>query len=115
MICDSCTKGWHQTCHAPTISEELVLSDVSWLCAPCDLKLSRSKATVDVREGKDWTNGIDVEVVREVEGKAITSVASYTDEEKKEWLLSLPVHSLANYILSIEKSTPPFPPCSFEV
>lgn len=86
VICDSCAKGWHQLCHQPNIQEEVVASDLSWLCKTCDVKLAQSRPAVDVTVG-EWVGA-----------------AEYSPDEKKEWLEGLPLHSLVNFILSVEQS-----------
>lgn len=86
MICDSCGKGWHQLCHVPNVQEEVVSSDLPWLCRACDVKVAEARPDVDVMKG-DWAGS-----------------AAYTNEEKREWLERLPLHSLIGYVLSIERS-----------
>ncbi|KAI5480812.1 Rho guanyl-nucleotide exchange factor [Pseudohyphozyma bogoriensis] len=87
VICESCTKGWHQICHDPVITDELVDSDIPWLCKSCDAKIAKGKEIYNVNEGQ-WTAG-------------------YSLEEKKEWLESLPLHTLIGYILSVEQKYGP--------
>ncbi|KAK4051524.1 hypothetical protein OIV83_002664 [Microbotryomycetes sp. JL201] len=85
VICDACSKGWHQLCHEPNIQDELVNSDVPFRCKECDLKLAKSRPDVDVTVG-EWSSN-----------------AEFTAREKQEWLENLPLHSLVNYVLSIEQ------------
>ncbi|KAM0789846.1 hypothetical protein ACM66B_006693 [Microbotryomycetes sp. NB124-2] len=85
VICDACSKGWHQLCHEPNIQEELVNSDTPFRCKNCDYKLAKSRPDVDVTVG-EWSANAD-----------------YTAREKQEWLESLPLHSLVNFVLSIEQ------------
>ncbi|KAM0753333.1 hypothetical protein T439DRAFT_323968 [Meredithblackwellia eburnea MCA 4105] len=86
VICESCGLGWHQICHNPPIAREVVNSDLNWLCKSCDMKLAMTHPRVDVNEGV-WTAGIP----------------PYTFAEKKEWLETLPLHSLIQFVLSIEQ------------
>ena len=86
VICDSCAKGYHQLCAEPNVQEEVVTSDISWYCKACDIKIAQSRPAVDVTTG-DWSNS-----------------DSYSAEQKREWLENLPLHSLVNYVTSIEKS-----------
>jgi hypothetical protein len=87
VICDGCSQGWHQLCHSPAVQEQVVNSDLSWLCKSCDVKVARSKPAVDVAVGT-WTTG----------------GGEYKVEEKREWLEGLPLHSLIEYVFSVEKS-----------
>ncbi|GAA5937975.1 phf1/phf2 family PHD finger domain-containing protein [Sporobolomyces koalae] len=56
VICDACSKGWHQLCHIPMISAEIIASDLPFYCSSCDVKVSEMKKQVTVLEG-EWTDG----------------------------------------------------------
>jgi hypothetical protein len=73
-------------CHDPNIQEEVVSSDLSWLCKVCDTKVALSRPPVNVNVG-EWIGP-----------------PSYRQEEKREWLEGLPLHSLVGFILSVEQS-----------
>lgn len=94
VICEACEQGFHQLCHDPNIQEEHIDTDLSWLCKDCDTKAALARPPIDVMQG-DWVAGLKVGSI-------------YTVEEKKEWMESLPLHSLIGYILSIEKSKSKF-------
>ncbi|GAA5883978.1 hypothetical protein JCM6882_002090 [Rhodosporidiobolus microsporus] len=70
VICDACTRGWHQLCHAPTIQPEVVDSPAAWFCRECDAKIAAQRAGEDVTkdraEGGAWTDGRGEE--KKVEG-----------------------------------------------
>jgi len=44
VFCDGCNLGWHQMCHGPVITDEIVKDETQeWFCHDCQAK--RSKAT----------------------------------------------------------------------
>ncbi len=53
VFCDGCNIGWHQMCHDPMVSDELVKDESKeWFCNDCAAK--RAKATAPTQEaGKD--------------------------------------------------------------
>lgn len=142
VICDSCLRGFHQLCAVPLIQAEVVDSPAPWFCGECDAKMAEGRERVDVcEEGKGWTTGQgeskEVETREEekalvlqqqqLDGTVAGEVAMQVEEEereedeyaekhKREWLESLPLKTLVEYVLSIEKSTSSFPfpsPLSF--
>lgn len=45
VFCDACNKCWHQKCHSPQISKEVVAdTSAEWFCATCDKILHGKKA-----------------------------------------------------------------------
>ncbi|GAA5836252.1 hypothetical protein JCM11251_001442 [Rhodosporidiobolus azoricus] len=67
VICDSCTRGWHQLCHSPTIQPEVVDSPAAWFCIECDAKIAAQRKSEDVTdETRGWTSGKGEE--KKVEG-----------------------------------------------
>lgn len=58
VICDACSKGWHQLCSVPIITNEIVASDLPFYCSECDKKLSEMKKEEDVNVGDEWTTGV---------------------------------------------------------
>lgn len=46
VFCDACNKCWHQRCHEPRISKELIAdATAEWFCADCDRILHGKKKT----------------------------------------------------------------------
>ncbi|GAA6059137.1 hypothetical protein JCM10212_003884 [Sporobolomyces blumeae] len=138
VICDACSKGWHQLCAEPQITAEVVASDLPYYCTECDKKMSEMRKVEDVTVG-EWTDGRGEDkglaaalpvpppaaepgaegaenpdaaqpaaVVPEVDKEA-EKAKPYSEILKKEWLLSLPLNTLVGYILSIEKKFAPSP------
>ena len=58
VICDACSKGWHQLCALPIITNEIVSSDLPFYCSECDKKMSEMKKEEDVNVGEGWTTGV---------------------------------------------------------
>ncbi|KDE07935.1 hypothetical protein MVLG_01843 [Microbotryum lychnidis-dioicae p1A1 Lamole] len=85
VICDSCARGWHQSCAEPNIQDSVVDSDLSWLCKQCDAKLAAREQILDISQGT-WS-----------------ASPAFSNEAKREWLETRPLHSLVEYILSIEQ------------
>ncbi|GAA5845159.1 hypothetical protein JCM3766R1_002091 [Sporobolomyces carnicolor] len=56
VICDSCSQGYHQLCHVPILTDELVASDLPFFCKACDEKIGAMKKEENVLEG-EWTTG----------------------------------------------------------
>lgn len=52
VICDACSKGWHQLCALPIITNEIVSSDLPFYCSECDKKMSEMKKEEDVNVGE---------------------------------------------------------------
>lgn len=58
VICDSCSKGYHQMCHVPILTDDLVMSDQPFFCKDCGDKLSEALKEENVNEGDEWTTGV---------------------------------------------------------
>ncbi|KAH0536587.1 hypothetical protein FGG08_006545 [Glutinoglossum americanum] len=89
VYCDGCNTPYHQLCHDPVISEEVVrVEEKEWICAGCNA----------VKEGRS---------------KAGMSGEGYNPEDKRTYLLSLPPQTLVDLLLyaeSLHPSLPIYPP-----
>lgn len=55
VFCDGCNLGWHQMCHDPAVSDEMVKDEsAAWFCADCTLKRGRKGAGSDQSRGVSW-------------------------------------------------------------
>ncbi|GAA6015127.1 hypothetical protein JCM10207_003611 [Rhodosporidiobolus poonsookiae] len=69
VICDSCTRGFHQLCASPPIQPDVVDSPLPYFCKDCDAKLAALQPAEDVTsEERHWTTGVGEEKKVEVEG-----------------------------------------------
>ncbi|XP_037291817.1 polycomb protein Pcl isoform X3 [Rhipicephalus microplus] len=58
VICDTCNKGFHQTCHAPKISDQVLLPNIPWHCRNCVPVGSVRKSA------KNYKNGARVQMFK---------------------------------------------------
>ncbi|GAA5990206.1 hypothetical protein JCM11641_001817 [Rhodosporidiobolus odoratus] len=123
VICETCLLGWHQLCSLPAIPPETVDSPNPWFCSACSAKLAALHQPLDLNdESKGWTTGAgeekDIEEAMEVElpeGQVRPQREDeYEEKIKREWLESLPVKVLLEYVLSVEKKFAPLvnPTCA---
>jgi hypothetical protein len=50
VFCDGCNLGWHQMCHDPIVSDEMVNDETApWYCAECSKKKGIKPATSDLK------------------------------------------------------------------
>ena len=55
VFCDGCNLGWHQMCHDPVVSDEMVKDEsAAWYCADCTLKRARRGGGTDHFRGISW-------------------------------------------------------------
>lgn len=56
VFCDGCNGGWHQMCHDPVVSDEVVKDEnASWFCADCTQKRARkSTSSEQSQRGVSW-------------------------------------------------------------
>ncbi|KAL5377651.1 hypothetical protein PMIN03_001924 [Paraphaeosphaeria minitans] len=88
VFCDSCNTAYHQYCHDPPISNEVVtVLEKEWLCGPCE----RSKQTVI--EGTD----------------GLTTAESLSIDEKRAYFLTLSQARLASLLLHASIRHPELP------
>jgi succinate---hydroxymethylglutarate CoA-transferase len=64
VFCDGCNLGWHQMCHDPMVSDELVRDESKeWFCNDCSAKREKAaKPTLQVVRDSGWA-GKSVEEV----------------------------------------------------
>ncbi|KAL8740336.1 MAG: hypothetical protein Q9184_008506, partial [Pyrenodesmia sp. 2 TL-2023] len=84
VFCDGCNGPWHQYCHDPPISSEVIrIEEQEWFCADC-LVLREEKAHV---EGK-------------VSAETLSVVEQYLNNyQKRRYLQSLPSAQLVSLLL----------------
>lgn len=58
VICDTCNKGFHQTCHTPKISDQVLLPNIPWHCRNCVPVGSVRKSA------KNYKNGAPVQMFK---------------------------------------------------
>ncbi|XP_049273558.1 serine/arginine repetitive matrix protein 2 isoform X2 [Rhipicephalus sanguineus] len=58
VICDTCNKGFHQTCHTPKISDQVLLPNIPWHCRNCVPVGSVRKSA------KNYKNGARVQMFK---------------------------------------------------
>ncbi|CAN7993634.1 unnamed protein product [Ixodes hexagonus] len=51
VICDTCNKGFHQACHTPKISDQVLLPNIPWHCRNCVPVGSVRKSAKNYRNG----------------------------------------------------------------
>lgn len=51
VICDTCNKGFHQACHTPKISDQVLLPNIPWHCRNCVPVGSVRKSAKNCRNG----------------------------------------------------------------
>lgn len=51
VICDTCNKGFHQVCHLPKISDQVLLPNIPWHCRHCVPVGSVRKSAKSYRNG----------------------------------------------------------------
>jgi PHD-finger len=55
VFCDGCNLGWHQMCHDPAVSDDMVKDEsAAWFCADCTLKRIRKGGSADLTRGVSW-------------------------------------------------------------
>lgn len=55
VFCDGCNLGWHQMCHDPVVSNDMVKDEsAAWFCADCTLKRLRKGGVADQNRGVSW-------------------------------------------------------------
>ena len=55
VFCDGCNLGWHQMCHDPAVSDEMVKDEgAAWFCADCSLKRSRKGNGTEQTRSVSW-------------------------------------------------------------
>ncbi|KAH8662930.1 hypothetical protein BGZ60DRAFT_432959 [Tricladium varicosporioides] len=95
VFCDGCNGGWHQMCHDPVISEEMVKDETAlWYCADCSRKRGLKTAGTDTK-GVSW------------QGRS--------SEEKRSYFNSLPHQQLVSLLMQatvLHPNIPIFPPIS---
>ena len=64
VFCDGCNLGWHQMCHDPVVSDELVKEEnKEWFCHPCNLKRVYTTSLVpEMSKNYDWAGKNNEEV-----------------------------------------------------
>jgi PHD-finger len=64
VFCDGCNLGWHQMCHDPTVSDELVKDESrEWFCYECSLKKAQMPSPISESKSSAWA-GKSIEEVR---------------------------------------------------
>lgn len=58
VICDTCNKGFHQACHTPKISDQVLLPNIPWHCRNCVPVGSVRKSA------KNYKNGTRVQMFK---------------------------------------------------
>lgn len=54
VFCDGCNGGWHQMCHDPAVSDEMVKDETApWFCADCSRKKAVKTPSPPVK-GVSW-------------------------------------------------------------
>ncbi|KAF1978662.1 hypothetical protein BU23DRAFT_587045 [Bimuria novae-zelandiae CBS 107.79] len=92
VFCDSCSTAYHQYCHDPPISNEVVnVLEKEWLCGPCE----RSKQNV-----VEGTEGLTA-----AEGLSIDEKRAYFQTLSQSRLVSLLLHATIRH-----PELPVFPP-----
>jgi hypothetical protein len=66
VFCDGCNLGWHQMCHDPVVSDEMVKDEnAAWFCADCILKRVRRGGGADQTRGVSWQGRSTEDVSRQ--------------------------------------------------
>ncbi|KAG7009575.1 hypothetical protein G7Y79_00002g006900 [Physcia stellaris] len=87
VFCDGCNSPWHQHCHNPPISQEVIrIQEREWHCDTCSILRSSKTA---------WTAHISAERM--------------TLAEKRRYLLSLPADNLVSLLLHATTLHPSLP------
>jgi hypothetical protein len=72
VFCDGCNLGWHQMCHDPAVSDEMVKDESApWFCADCSLKRGRKGAGSEQGRGVSWQGRSTEEVCRSSSHKSL--------------------------------------------
>ena len=92
VFCDGCNLGWHQMCHDPIVSDEMVNDETApWYCAECSKKEGIKPASSDPK-GVSW-QGHSAEEVRQSIAPKHTPLLTEPDTETL--VLQLPSTSTA--------------------
>ncbi|CAG8977914.1 hypothetical protein HYALB_00001793 [Hymenoscyphus albidus] len=95
VFCDGCNLGWHQMCHDPIVSEEMVKDETApWFCSDCSRKRGIKTAGADSKH---------------------TSWQGRSSEEKRSYFNSLPHQQLVSLLMQatvLHPNIPIFPPVS---
>lgn len=108
VFCDSCSTAYHQYCHNPSISNEVVtVLEKEWLCGPC----TRSRESVV--EGTEHLVAADNLSIDEV--RPVMSILWFllTFSQKRAYFSTLPQSQLVSLLLHAairHPELPVFPP-----
>lgn len=100
VLCDGCDDSWHQQCHNPNISDEVIeIPDMDWFCTKCNPsqrpKVTKPPAKKPGRPKKTMLSH--------------TSQSQYSEEERRSYLSSLPHDALVQLLLKISTDWPLIP------
>lgn len=108
VFCDSCSTAYHQYCHTPPISNEVVtVLEKEWLCGPC----ARSKESVV--EGTEHLVAADNLSIDEVGPVRLKLTFALTHAQKRSYLSTLSQPQLVSLLLHAtirHPELPIFPP-----
>jgi hypothetical protein len=55
VFCDGCNLGWHQMCHDPAVSDDMVKDETAaWFCNDCSLKKAKKNPGFEQTRGVSW-------------------------------------------------------------
>lgn len=133
VFCDGCNYCWHQECHDPRISKEVVKdTKAQWFCQTCSVILDQTAKDPDPAERQSIESGVDVVTVpaktvpptvgqpvlpsNTIGGAAVTTASarlvgarSLTVEQRQQYLGSLSVQQLLDLVLHASNIAPDLP------
>ncbi|PYH41490.1 phf1/phf2 family PHD finger domain-containing protein [Aspergillus saccharolyticus JOP 1030-1] len=112
VFCDECNGAWHQLCHDPPISVEVVaVKEKEWFCGECKpVPITIVQPTV-VRSNPSLTKArsIPMPTASLKVPRAEVGAAGYSVEERRGFLSGLSHATLVELLLNISESSPSLP------
>ena len=109
VFCDWCNKAWHQLCHDPSISDEVVqVKDKEWLCKLCK---PEPQSTLKPRGVQNSHYHMQSQIMRmplEVPPLEIGG-AGFSEEDRRGYLSSLSHATLVELLVTLSDRNPDMP------
>lgn len=109
VFCDWCNKAWHQLCHDPCISDEVVqVKDKEWQCKQCK---PEPQSNVQPRDAQSDPYHMQSQITRtplEIPSPEIGG-AGFSDEERRGYLSSLSHATLVELLVTLSDRNPDMP------